>query len=57
MKEGRFLVVDYINDPIDLRPQSKTPQGVPDEIIDAIANNLADYAEKYLMKKQYDKQT
>lgn len=57
VEEGRFLVVDYINDPIDLRPQSKTPQGVPDEIIDAIANNLADYAENYLIKKQYDKQT
>jgi len=37
----RFLVVDYINDPIDLRLQSRVPQGVPDMIVQAIARELA----------------
>lgn len=54
-QEGRFLVIDYINDPIDLRLRSRTPEGVPDEIIDAIVDNLAGYASLYLMKKRYDK--
>lgn len=42
--EDRFVVVDYVNDPIDLRLQSKTPQGVPDDIVQAIAQRLADLA-------------
>jgi len=40
---NRFLVVDYINDPIDLRPHTQAPEGVPDHIVGAIAGNLADY--------------
>jgi len=40
--EDRFVVVDYINDPIDLRLQSRTPDGVPDEIVEDIAARLAD---------------
>jgi hypothetical protein len=40
-QEGHFTAVDYINDPIDLRLKSKTPQGVPDPIVEAIAHRLA----------------
>ena len=40
----RFLVVDYINDPIDLRPRSLFPQGVPDPIVNEIVLSLAAYA-------------
>ena len=35
--ERRFVVVDYVNDPIDFRFQSKAIDGVPDEIIEDIA--------------------
>jgi hypothetical protein len=35
--QGEFVVVDYINDPIDLRLQSKAREGVPDTIVHAIA--------------------
>lgn len=38
--DGRIVVVDYVNDPLDLRLQSQTPEGVPDEIVGAIAERL-----------------
>lgn len=34
--DGQYVVVDYINDPIDLRLQSLTPDGVPDKIVDSV---------------------
>jgi len=40
---GEFVLVDYINDPIDLRLQSKTIEGVPDQIVEVIAQNLVSY--------------
>ena len=39
---GLFVVVDYVNNPIDLRLQSVTPDGVPDETVHDIAGGLAD---------------
>jgi hypothetical protein len=38
--DGRFVVVDYVNDPLDLRLQSRTPEGVPDDVVRAIAERL-----------------
>jgi hypothetical protein len=38
--EGRFVVVDYVNDQIDLRLQSKILEGVPDDIVQDIAERL-----------------
>ncbi len=37
---GRFVVVDYVNDGIDLRVQSKASDGVPDEVVKRIAEGL-----------------
>lgn len=42
--DGRFVVVDYVNDPIDLRLQSKTFDGVPDDIVQDITEHLAEFA-------------
>lgn len=39
--DGRFVVVDYVNDQIDLRLQSSTPEGVPDAIVRSVAEGLA----------------
>jgi hypothetical protein len=39
---GLFVVVDYVNNPVDLRLQSATPDGVPDETVRDIAVRLAD---------------
>jgi len=41
--EGLFVVVDYINDPIDLRLQSKALDGIPDAIVAEIADKLVGY--------------
>jgi hypothetical protein len=41
--EGRFVIVDYVNDPIDLRLQSKTFDGVPNDIVRDITERLAEF--------------
>jgi hypothetical protein len=41
--QGLFVVVDPVNDPIDLRLQSCTPDGLPDEMAWTIANGLAEF--------------
>jgi hypothetical protein len=38
--EGLWIVVDYVNDQIDLRLQSKASDGVPDEIVGDITERL-----------------
>lgn len=39
-----FVVVDYVNDQIDTRIQSKAVDGAPDEIIRSVAQQLVDLA-------------
>jgi hypothetical protein len=46
--EGLFIVVDYINDPIDLRLQSKALDGIPDSIVAEIAEKLVGYVKNTL---------
>jgi hypothetical protein len=41
--EGLFVVVDYINDPIDLRLQSKALDGIPDSIVVEIVDKLVGF--------------
>jgi hypothetical protein len=40
--DGRFVIVDYVNDPIDLRLQSKTFDGVPEDILKDITERLVE---------------
>jgi hypothetical protein len=40
---GAFVVIDYVNDQIDLRLQSKAPDCVPDFIVHDIAERVADF--------------
>ena len=44
--DGCFMVVDYVNDPVDLRLQSKALDGVPDAFVENIAGRLARLAER-----------
>jgi hypothetical protein len=46
-KDGKFVAVDYVNDGIDLRSQSKAHDGVPDEVIRAIAAELVALAARH----------
>lgn len=43
---GRFLAVDYVNDPVDLRLQSRAMDGVPDAIVENIAGRLVRLVER-----------
>lgn len=43
---GHFLVVDYVNDPVDLRLQSEAFDGVPDGIVEKIARRLTRLVDK-----------
>ena len=40
--DGRFVIVDYVNDPIDLRLQSRAFDGVPDQIVMDITERLVE---------------
>jgi hypothetical protein len=40
--DATFMVIDYVNDPVDLRLQSKAAEGVPDLIVHDIAECLAE---------------
>jgi hypothetical protein len=46
-EDGRFLVVDYVNDPVDLRLQSKAVDGVPDVFVESIAARLVRLVEAH----------
>ncbi len=39
--DGRFVVVDYVNDGIDTRIQSKAADGVPDQVMRQMTDRLA----------------
>ncbi len=54
-KEGIFEVVDYVNDPIDLTPQSQIAQCVPDEVLRYIAEDLIGWLEEKLKKEAFKK--
>jgi hypothetical protein len=40
--EGKFVVVDYVNDQCDMRFQSDTPDGVPDSVVGEIAEAIVE---------------
>ena len=42
-----FVVVDYVNDEIDTRIQSKAVDGAPDEIMQSIASQLVTIAQEH----------
>jgi hypothetical protein len=48
--DGRFLVVDYVNDPVDLRLQSKAVDGVPDVFVESIAARLVRLVDRHQTK-------
>jgi hypothetical protein len=39
--EQQWVIIDYVNDQIDMRLQSRTPDGVPDVIVEKVSLDLA----------------
>jgi hypothetical protein len=48
---GQFVVVDYVNDPIDLRLQSRAADGVPDQYVESIAARLVRLADAHRVSR------
>lgn len=44
--KGRYVVVDYVNDPCDMRPKSIYIDGVPDEVVEQIINEIINFIKK-----------
>ncbi len=42
-RDGRFVVIDYVNDQPDFRPQSKAYDGIPDQVLKEIAADIIDW--------------
>jgi hypothetical protein len=47
-EDGQFVAVDYVNDSIDLRVQSRVADGVPDRVVEAMARKLVALAREPL---------
>ncbi len=45
-RDSRYVVVDYVNDPCDMRPQSKHFDGVPDTIASLIVTAITDHIKR-----------
>jgi glutathione synthase/RimK-type ligase-like ATP-grasp enzyme len=45
--DGRFVVVDYVNDICDMRPQSIHQDGVPDCLLDEIVAGIVDFVARH----------
>jgi hypothetical protein len=45
-EKGRFVVVDYVNDPCDMRPKAIYVDGVPDEIVKQIIDEIILFIKK-----------
>ncbi|MGZ3512872.1 MAG: hypothetical protein ACXU93_02875 [Thermodesulfobacteriota bacterium] len=48
--------MDYVNDPLDLTPRSVTQGGIPDEILQFIAQDLVDWLASNLKERSLEKQ-
>ncbi len=50
--DGRFVVIDYVNDVCDMRAQSEHPDGVPDSLIGEIIDTLVAFAVSRRLQRQ-----
>jgi hypothetical protein len=50
-QKQKFVVVDYVNEICDMRIQSHTPDGVPDNLVNAIIHSMLDFVEDFVRKQ------
>ncbi len=43
-QNNEFVIIDYVNDQVDMRPQSRHHDGVPDRIVDQVIHRTIAYA-------------
>ncbi|MEI6085110.1 MAG: hypothetical protein WCS70_12520 [Verrucomicrobiota bacterium] len=53
-KNGRYVVIDYVNTPCDMRPQSKHFNGVPDPIIHQIVAAITGHLKTQIARATSD---
>lgn len=46
-EENRFIAIDYVNDQVDMRPRSRHYDGVPDEIVRKVVENICGFVGSY----------
>jgi hypothetical protein len=46
--DKRWVVVDYVNDPCDYRPQSLVTNGVPDTVVHGVCDGIAKWVQRRL---------
>jgi hypothetical protein len=46
-REGKYVVVDYVNEICDMRLQSLHPDGVPDQVVVKICESFAEFVNSY----------
>ncbi len=46
--QGRFVVVDYVNEICDMRLQSLHPDGVPDKVVMKICDSFAEFVKSFV---------
>jgi hypothetical protein len=51
-RDGRFVAIDYVNDQPDLRPQSKTPDGIPDQVLESIGMDIIHWVRRHIQADQ-----
>jgi hypothetical protein len=54
-REGRWIVVDYVNESCDMRLQSRHADGVPDAVVEAVASRIAARVQERLMVTDSEK--
>lgn len=50
-REGQFIVIDYVNESCDMRPQSTCIDGVPDSVVRRIAFRIAHHVKSGKMQR------
>ena len=48
-RNGHYVVVDYVNDPCDMRLQSKCYDGVPDVIVQQVIGHIVEHLKKQIV--------
>jgi hypothetical protein len=56
-RDGRYVVVDYVNDPCDMRLQSKHHDGVPDAMVMQIVGQLVAHVQRQVVAVAVLRQT